>query len=71
MTFARQQYYAFQDGKQAGIAEGEQQKAVEDAVMLVREFNVEPKLAAEKINAPIDKVLEALRQEEVLDTSGN
>ncbi|WP_296327827.1 hypothetical protein [uncultured Treponema sp.] len=63
MTFARQQYYAFQDGKQAGIAEGEQQKAIEDAVMLVRDFNIEPKLAAEKIHAPLDKVLEALQQE--------
>ena len=35
MTFARQQYYAFEDGKQAGIAEGladgKQQKAIEDA----------------------------------------
>ena len=71
MTFARQQYYAFQDGKQAGIAEGQLNAKIEAAVMLVREFNVEPKLAAEKINAPIDKVLEALRQEEVLDTSGN
>ena len=67
MTFARQQYYAFEDGKRAGLVEGqargEQQKAIKDAVMLVREFNLEPKLAAEKIHAPLDKVLEALRQE--------
>jgi len=68
MTFARQQYYAFQDGKQAGIAEGEQQKAIEDAVMLVRDFNIEPKLAAEKIHAPLDKVLEALRKERTVKT---
>ena len=63
MTFARQQYYAFEDGKQAGIAEGELNKAIEAAVMLVRDFNTEPKLAAEKINAPLGKVLEALHQD--------
>ena len=71
MTFARQQYYAFEDGKQAGIAEGrfsgiaegELNKAIEAAVMLVRDFNIEPKLAAEKINAPLGKVMEALHQD--------
>ncbi|MCR5614509.1 Rpn family recombination-promoting nuclease/putative transposase, partial [Treponema sp.] len=34
-----------------GREEGAQQKAVEDAVMLVKDFNVEPKLAAEKMGA--------------------
>ena len=67
MTFARQQYYAFQDGKQTGIAEGraegELKAKIEDAVMLVHDFNLEPKLAAEKVNAPLDKLLEALQQE--------
>ena len=36
------------------------EKAIEDAVMIVKEFNAEPKVAAEKTGAPLDKVLEAL-----------
>ena len=51
---------AFEDGKEAGLAEGEQQKAIEDAVLLVKEFNVTPEVAAEKLGAPLDKVLEGL-----------
>ena len=50
MDIAVQREEAFEDGAQ--------QKAIEDAVMLVRDFNIDPKLAAEKINAPLDKVLE-------------
>ena len=44
--------YAYRDGRE--------DKAVEDAVMIVKEFNAEPKAAAEKTGAPLDKVLEAL-----------
>ena len=55
----------YEDGRLDGIAEGMtagvQKKAVEAAVMLITEFNVEPKLAAEKMKAPLDKVLEALK----------
>ena len=51
----------YTEGKSDGLAEGKQEKAVEDAVMLITEFNVEPKLAAEKMKAPLDKVLEALK----------
>ena len=36
------------------------EKAIEDAVMIIKEFNAEPKVAAEKTGAPLDKVLEAL-----------
>ncbi|MBQ5450247.1 MAG: hypothetical protein IIT57_09435 [Treponema sp.] len=34
--------------------------AVEAAVIAVREFNIDPKLAAEKMKAPLDEVLESL-----------
>ena len=63
MTFARQQYYAFQDGKQAGIAEGELNAKIEAAVMLVKKYNASPETAAKDIGAPLDKVQEALQQE--------
>ena len=36
------------------------EKAIEDAVMIIKEFNAEPKVAAEKTGAPLNKVLEAL-----------
>ena len=51
----------FEDGRLAGLAEGKEEKAVEAAVMLITDYNVEPKVAAEKMNAPLDSVLEALK----------
>ena len=47
-------------GRTEGIAEGAQQKAVENAVMLVRKYNATPETAAQDAGAPLDKVLEAL-----------
>ena len=41
--------------------EATQQKAVEDALTLVHDYNATPELAAEKMGAPLDKVLEALK----------
>ena len=55
MTFARQQYYAFEDGKQAGIADGKQQKAIEDAENLLRE-NISPEVIARCVGLPIEEV---------------
>ena len=49
------------DGLAQGLAEGAAQKAVEDAVMLIKEYKEKPEVAAKKMNAPIDKVLEALK----------
>ena len=46
--------------RREGYEEGAQQKAVEDAIVLVKEFNATPETAAEKMNAPLDKLLEAL-----------
>ena len=37
------------------------QKAVEDAVMLVKKYNASPEKAAQDAGAPLDKVLEALK----------
>ena len=58
MTWERQRTYDYEDGKEAGKLEGVQQKAIEDALILIREFNVTPQVAAQKMNAPLDKVLE-------------
>ena len=47
-------------GMEQGLKEGMLQKAVEDAIMLVKEYDEDPKIAAEKMHAPLEKVLEAL-----------
>ena len=39
---------------------GAQQKAVEDALMLIDEYKEKPEIAAQKMNAPLELVLEAL-----------
>ena len=48
-------------GRKEGHEEGREEKAVEDAVMLVHDYNATPEVAAEKMGAPLDKVLEALK----------
>lgn len=48
------------DIQRAARREGSLQKSIEDAVIAVKDFNVTPQLAAEKMNAPLDKVLEKL-----------
>jgi predicted transposase/invertase (TIGR01784 family) len=45
-----------------GIQQGIQEKAIEDAVLLVKDFNASPQIAAQKMNAPLDKVLETLNE---------
>ena len=49
---------AREEGLAEGLAEGQQQKAIEGAVMLIKEYNEVPEVAAKKMNAPLDKVLE-------------
>lgn len=44
-----------------GKAQGAKEMSVEAVVIAVRDFNKDPKLAAEKMNAPLDKVLEKLK----------
>ena len=54
MTVEMMQNYAFKDGMEKGA----NKKAIEDAIVLIRDFNVSPEIAAQKMNAPLDKVLE-------------
>ena len=46
--------------RREGFEEGAQQKAIENAVMLVNDYNAAPETAAQKTGAPLDKVLQAL-----------
>ena len=54
MDLEREKTYAFNNGKQ----EGTQQKALEDAMILIKDFNVSPEEAAKKMNAPLEKLLQ-------------
>ena len=55
MDIAVKQEEAFEDGME--------QKAVEAAITLVKEFNIAPEDAAVKMGAPLTKVLEALSKD--------
>lgn len=44
-----------------GRTQGAEERSVEAAVIAVKEFNIDPRLAAEKMNAPLEKVMERLR----------
>jgi len=46
--------------RKEALAEGAQQKAVEDAVTLVKKYKAAPETAAADVGAPLEKVLEAL-----------
>ncbi|MBR5966332.1 MAG: hypothetical protein IK015_09500 [Treponema sp.] len=59
MEWERQRAYDFDAGKEAGA----QQKAIENAVMIVRKYKATPETAAQDAGAPLDKVLEALAAE--------
>ena len=48
------------DIMRAARQEGATEKAIEAAVIAVKDFNITPQLAAEKMNAPLDAVLETL-----------
>ena len=48
--------------KRYAFKQGEQQKAIEDALILIKDFNVPPEVAAEKMKAPLQKVLELLEK---------
>ena len=70
MEWERQRTYDFENGKEAGIEigkeAGKEAKAVEDAVIAVKEFKASPEYAAAKMNAPLEKVLESLSQKTIL-----
>ncbi len=46
--------------------QGEQKKAVEDALMLIRDYNATPEIAAKKTNVPLELVLDGLKKNKVL-----
>ena len=50
-----------QQGMQQGMQQGAQQKAVEAALVAIKDFGASPEAAAEKMGAPLDLVLEALK----------
>ncbi len=58
--------YSYKDDiavkKQEAFEDGQMQKAIEDALILIKDFNVSPEVAAEKMNAPLQKVLELQSQ---------
>ena len=51
-----------QQGLKQGLQQGEQKKAVEDAIILIKEFGATPEVAAQKMNASLELVLERLEQ---------
>ena len=64
MEWERQRTYDFENGKEAGIEigkEAQQEKAIEDALTIIRKYKVSPEEAAKDVGAPLDKVLEALK----------
>ena len=59
--------YSYKDDiavkKQEAFEEGQQQKAIEDAVTLIKKYNATPENAAKDMNAPLELVLNALNTE--------
>jgi len=44
-----------------GVQQGAQQQAVENALMLIKDYNASPEVAAQKTKAPLELVLERLK----------
>ena len=59
---AVKQEEARNDGIAIGIQQGQQQKAIEDAVTLVKKYKTTPEIAAQDMNAPLEAVLEVLKK---------
>ena len=59
----RKQYMEWEREKTYIREDAMEQKAVEDALTLVRKYNVSPESAASDMGAPLDKVLEALKEQ--------
>ena len=54
---------AFKEGMEAGISQGAQQKAVEAAIKIIHKYKANPEDAAKDMDAPLELVLEALKQD--------
>ncbi len=50
------------EGIQQGISKGKIEAKLEDAVTAVKSFNVSPEMAAEKMDVPLEKLQEALKE---------
>ena len=61
MTVERLERSAFKNG----LVQGTQQKAVEDALMLIKEYKEKPEVAAQKMNAPLELVLEGMKKKPI------
>ena len=61
MDFEREIAYSFRSGKAEGLAEGEEKKAVEASIELLKE-NVSPEVIAKCVKLPLEKVLELKEQ---------
>ncbi len=57
MDLAREKTYAFENGFEKGISEGQEKKAIEDALAFLKE-NVSAETIAKCVKLPLEKVLE-------------
>ena len=62
MEWEREKTYIREDAIEEGRSQGKEEKAVEAALTLIRDYNETPEVAAEKMGAPLDLVLEALKE---------
>lgn len=51
-----------EEAREEGISIGSSKKAIEAALILIKDFNVSPEQAAEKMGAPLDQLLKALNK---------
>ena len=67
MELERELAYKFREGKAEGLAEGKAQgqteKAIEAALTIIRKYKATPEAAAADVGAPLEKVLEYLKNE--------
>ncbi|MBQ0168067.1 MAG: hypothetical protein KBT02_13250, partial [Treponema sp.] len=59
---AVQREEAREEGREEGRETGRDEKAVEAAVVMIKDFDIPSEIAAQKMGAPLDKVLEALKK---------
>lgn len=51
-----------EEAREEGRETGRDEKAVEAAVVMIKDFDIPSEIAAQKMGAPLDKVLEALKK---------
>lgn len=51
-----------EEAREEGRETGRDEKAVEAAVVMIKDFDIPSEIAAQKMDAPLDKVLEALKK---------